>query len=242
MKHSFFNYASLRQVPCFLWVGIIILFAVTSSYAAPLSTAEPPLGDYSGPITITTGGTYQGNWRSTDYNVPAVNIATSERVIIEFSHLTGPGNLVEAHWSVNLTIRNTSFHGRQTISPSSARGRAINSSGYKHLVIENNFFENTSAVVATSEYSGDGTDQNTFIVRYNRVRNIIGLRGDGSRDLVQFVAIQNNRQPIGNPRNARIAWNEVINTPGVSVSEDLINFYKGGGRADGWFKVHDNYL
>lgn len=212
------------------------------SPGAPLSTAEPDLSAYSAPITITTAGTYQGNWRSTSDSVPAVYVATTEPVIIELSHLTGPGRLLHITWGANVTVRNTSFHGKPANSPTSERGVAIYASAYKNLVVENNFFENTSIVVKTDEYSGDGTSANTLIVRYNRVRNIIGLRGNGSRDLVQFVAVQNYRQPIGNPKDARIGWNEVINTPGISVSEDLINFFKGGGRADGWFKVHDNYL
>lgn len=228
--------------PLFLKVWALVFSATGLVFGAPLSTEEPPVEAYSPPITISAGGTYQGNWRSTSDSVPAVHVTTLEPVIIERSHLTGPGRLLHVTWGANVTVRNTSFHGKPANSPTSERGVAIYASAYKNLVVENNFFENTSTVVKTDEYSGDGTAQNTLIVRYNRVRNIIGLRGNGARDLVQFVAIQNYRQPIGNPKDARIAWNEVINTPGISVSEDLINFYKGGGRADGWFKVHDNYL
>ncbi|MBA3684160.1 MAG: hypothetical protein H0W72_02850 [Planctomycetes bacterium] len=209
--------------------------------AVPLSTAEPT--SYSAPIVITAGGTYSGNWRSTSDTVPAVRIATSAAVVIEYAHLAGPGNLIGSDWGVtNLTVRHSSFHGKQPIDGSRARGRAIHAWGYRHLVVENNFFENTGTAIATDEYSGNGTATNTLIVRFNRVRNIDGRIANGGRAIQNFVAAGNYRQPAGNPRFAEIAWNEVVNEPGKSCSEDLINFFKAGGRSDSWFKVHDNYL
>jgi hypothetical protein len=37
---------------------------------------------YAGPIVITKGGTYSGNWQSLDWRTPAVRIRTSQPVII----------------------------------------------------------------------------------------------------------------------------------------------------------------
>ena len=49
---------------------------------------------WSGPLTITQGGTYSGNWRSTDPNTPAVTVATTAPVVIQNSHVTGPNDLI----------------------------------------------------------------------------------------------------------------------------------------------------
>ena len=163
--------------------------------------------------------------------------------MIENSDLSGPGDLITAPPDIlNLTVRNSTFHGQPPNNPAHIRGRALNVQTYKNLVVENNFFEDTNTVVKTSGYLGNGTPGNTLMVRFNRVHNIIGHRPDGNRDIANFVAVQEYRSPQGNPKDAEIAWNEVINEPGKSSSEDLINFYKAGGRADGWFKVHDNYF
>ncbi len=70
-------------------------------------------GSFSGPITITKGGTYAGNWASTDVNVPPVSIRTTEPVIIENCQVRGPGNLIASRFSdsdgfpnVDVTVRN----------------------------------------------------------------------------------------------------------------------------------------
>ena len=52
---------------------------------------------FSGPITITAGGTYSGNWMSTS-EAPTIRIETSEPVTIASStvaNLAG-GKLIEA--------------------------------------------------------------------------------------------------------------------------------------------------
>ncbi|CAN5811304.1 hypothetical protein BH09VER1_BH09VER1_33030 [soil metagenome] len=211
-----------------------------------LGTTRAPAEEipYGPPIVITKGGTYRGNWKSTNDDIPAVKIETAEPVIIENSQITGTGDLIFGRGQIaDLTVRNTSFHGLAPVDPSHLRGCGINvSQGYRNLLVEHNFFENTSVAIKTYEYSGDGTPKNSLVIRFNRVRNIDGRRAVGKHEIVQFVAVQNYRQPIGNPAGGEIAWNEVINEPGKSCSEDLINFFKAGGRKESWFKVHDNYL
>src|SRR6185369_15037341 len=47
---------------------------------------------YQGPITISAGGTYTGNWESTNYNTPAVNITTNQPVTINNSCIRSKGH------------------------------------------------------------------------------------------------------------------------------------------------------
>src|SRR5580765_28326 len=78
------------------------------------------------PIVITKGGTYSGNWESTNRNTPAVLINTSDPVTIENSTVTGPGNLIESGVShVQLTVRNTSGYGKNPNAYGVAVGRFV---------------------------------------------------------------------------------------------------------------------
>jgi hypothetical protein len=221
----------------------------------PIPTAAPPPSgvtpqepsSYSAPLIIRQGGVYSGNWRTNQMgsNSYAVKIETEEPVTIVNSHLAGPGILINARYAkANLTVRNSYFHGYAPNQDNLARGRAIDLTWFKHAVIENNFFENTGTVVSSHEYQGDSTARQTLIVRYNRVRNINGAFRNSNvwqhANFQQFVAIQGYGGK--NLRGAEIAWNEVINEPGKSATEDLINFHNSGGNADSWFKVHNNFL
>jgi hypothetical protein len=59
---------------------------------------------WSGPITITQGGTHSGNWKSTNPNTAAVTISTAA-VIIENSYVAGPADLMDdPDYSDNLTM------------------------------------------------------------------------------------------------------------------------------------------
>lgn len=49
----------------------------------------------AGPLVITQGGTYTGEWTSNDPNTPAVTIKTSEQVILRDSVITGRGDLID---------------------------------------------------------------------------------------------------------------------------------------------------
>ena len=73
--------------------------AVSGSYqgrqvSVPASSAIGEL-DWSSPIVITEGGTYSGNWQSTDAKTPAVTVATTAPVIIENAHIRSAGSLIK---------------------------------------------------------------------------------------------------------------------------------------------------
>ncbi|MBB5366407.1 NPCBM/NEW2 domain-containing protein, partial [Deinococcus humi] len=101
------------------WGGAMLTDCETSGTPAPTPTPTPaptpsPMPDtnvqYSGPLVITKGGTYRGNWQSLDPSTPAVYVKTSEPVIIEGSNLRGRGELIRG-WFMNLTVRNSNGYG-----------------------------------------------------------------------------------------------------------------------------------
>ncbi|PRY11238.1 hypothetical protein CLV24_11133 [Pontibacter ummariensis] len=195
---------------------------------------------YSGPIVITKGGTYRGNWESKDSNVPAVDIRTSEPVIIEYSNIRGAGYLIKSwYYAANITVRHTNGYG---ITPTPYSDyekprRFLTVDGFKNVVVEHCYLEHTAGINLALRYEGDGTERETVKIRYNKVKNIDG-RIYGKDAGVNFVGF-NFR---GSLRHAEIAWNQVINDPNNSRVEDNINMYNSRGTADSRIRIHNNYI
>ncbi|QCR22818.1 PA14 domain-containing protein [Pontibacter sp. SGAir0037] len=196
---------------------------------------------YSGPLVITKGGTYSGNWESKDTEVPAVEIRTSEPVIITNSNIRGAGYLIKSWgYAANITVRNTKGYGG---TPTAYKGyiktrRFLTVNNFKNVVVENCYLEGTSGIYIGTRYEGNGSTSETIKIRFNKVKNIDGRVFNGAREHSQFVQF-NFRNAI---RHAEISWNEVINEPNSSLVEDNINMYNTQGVAGSPIKIHNNYI
>jgi hypothetical protein len=195
---------------------------------------------YDNPIVISNGGTYSGNWESKDSEVPAVEIRTSEPVIIENSCIRGAGYLIKSRGhAANITVRNTKGYG---LTPTpwflyEKPRRFLIVSDFIHVVVENCYMENTAGIYIGDAYKGDSSPDNTIKIRYNKAKNIDGRIHDG-RYLSQFVQF-NFRNPI---QHAEIAWNEVINEPNKSLVEDNINLSNSRGTPASPIRIHNNFI
>ena len=227
--------------------------------AATLTVSQAPAGVvYSGPIVITSGGTYSGNWQSDNPDVAAVTIRTTAPVIIENSNLQGKGNLIEtavAH--VDLTVRNSRGYGLNPGVAGRVPGRFLDGQSFDNIRIENNYIEGTSGIWLLS-FKGQSATGDTVKILNNQVRNIDGRKSDGAGGwldfntrtrisdgykedgykLVQFVQLDK----VQNVPGIEIAWNEVINEPGKSRVEDNINIFLSSGTAASPILIHDNYI
>ena len=227
--------------------------------AATLTVSQAPAGVvYSGPLVITSGGTYSGNWQSNNPDVAAVTIRTTAPVIIKDSNLQGKGNLIEtAVADVNLTVRNSRGYGLNPGVAGRVPGRFLHAESFDNIRIENNYIEGTSGIYLLS-YKGQSAKGDTVKILKNQVRNIDGRKSDGAGGwldfntrtrisdgykedgykLVQFVQLDK----VQNVPGIEIAWNEVINEPGNSRVEDNINIYLSSGTAASPILIHDNYI
>jgi len=201
---------------------------------------------FTGPITITTGGTYTGCWQTTDGATPAIRINTKEPVTIANSTIKGNYMLInDAAPGVNLTVTNTHFIGVEPTSPVTSRRAIRLGRGASNLAASNNFFENTAGIKITGWTTNASANPNTIKILQNKAKNITNkniAEGDASSDdhLVQFVQLGQMRLS-----NVEIAWNEVINTFGRSRVEDNINLYKTGGTGNAVssrIRVHNNFI
>ncbi|CAM3472498.1 Glycosyl hydrolase [Deinococcus saxicola] len=197
-------------------------------------TASPTV---SGPITITRSGTYSGTWESTT-TTPAVTIQTSEPVVIENATIRGRGHLISG-WRYDLTVHNV--RGETLLPDVSGRskGRAIQGEEIYNLRVENCTFDSG---IYVRKFLGSGS-QGIRVLR-NTFSNIDGRQSNGAggfngntsyTQMVQF----NDVTKIG---TAEIAWNQVVNLPGVSAVEDNINLYVSSGTPSSPILIHDNYI
>lgn len=203
-----------------------------------LQCTQAPVA-YSGPILITKGGTYSGNWESTDPNIAAVSIKTKEPVIIENCHVRGPGNLIASRFSladgftdVDVTVRNCVGVGtnqtKGAIDPTSVGSHFFIGVYPRRAIIENNYYSNTTGVWVIGNLQAGATSE--LRVVGNRVRNVIGRRN-------AIAVTEVNATP-----KLEVAWNEIINDPFASFQEDVILTYKVLGSAADPARLHHNFI
>jgi hypothetical protein len=213
----------------------------------------------SGPLVITTGGTYSGTFESFDRNVPAITIQTSQPVVIENSILRGRGALISSSFAHSkITVRNTQGFGLNPNVLGKAPGRFVDVENFDSMRIENCYLENTAGIYLLN-YAGNRTASQSISIVDNKAKNIDGRRSNGTggwldyntrtakkrksssedgMDLVQFVQFDKIQSVPG----MEIAWNEVVNEPGNSRVEDNINIYQSSGTPSSALRIHDNYI
>jgi chitinase len=193
---------------------------------------------FQGPITITTGGTYTGNYRSTDSGTPAVTIATSSPVVLQGCTIVGAGDLIQANGVPgDITVLNSQAYGLTPTQDNRYRGRFIAATKARNIRAENNYLEHTTGFTIY-QFSGDGSANQTVRIMRNRVLDIDGRTRNGGIQLANFIGLNTVRSVA----NIEIGWNQVINEPNQSSVEDNINFYNSGGTANSPAQVHDNYV
>jgi hypothetical protein len=218
--------------------------APTLQGCAPIaaSTTEPK-DVFGGPLVITRGGTYSGNWESLDPSIPAVRIRTSEPVVIENSLIRGRGTLIQG-FHTRLTVRNTRGTSLNPELAGRSPGRFANLEEVYDVHLENNLLEGTGGIYIR-QYLGNAAQGETITVLRNMVKNIDGRQSNGNGgysdkafNWAQFVQFNDVTRIAG----AEIAWNQVVNEPGKSRVEDNINMYVSSGAPNSPIKIHDNYI
>ncbi|TPG65567.1 Ig-like domain-containing protein [Hymenobacter nivis] len=212
-------------------------FLVLVAAGAPLVSAQAQAVSYSDPIVITKGGTYTGNYRSTDSGQPAVLVNTNDPVVLDGCNLAGAGNLIQAGQGADLTVRNCRGQGLAPSVDNQAPGRFLDSYRAQRLVVEHNELVQTSGIVV-NRWGGTGASGQTLTVRYNRVRNIDGRWRNGGSTRSSFLILNTVQRLAG----VDVSYNEVVNAPNQSLVEDNINLYNSSGTASSPLRVHDNFV
>ncbi|HSZ57520.1 MAG TPA: choice-of-anchor tandem repeat GloVer-containing protein [Tepidisphaeraceae bacterium] len=215
--------------------------------APPPPPPPPSSGGWSGPIVITQGGTYTGNWQSLNPNTPAVTIATSQPVVIVNSKIQSMSALVSTSVSgANITITNTNGWALNPNVAGQSPGRFLDAENFVNVDLEHNTMTGTAGI-ELGFYQGNGTPSQTIKVLYNKATNIDGRWSNGAsgfdtgpdqNDYVQFCQLNACQQMSG----VEIGWNQVINQPGQSRVEDNISIFQSCGTPSSPILIHDNYI
>ncbi len=226
--------------------------AVTASYQGQTASASisSSIGNiqWSGPLTITQGGTYSGNWRSTDPNTPAVTVATTAPVVIQNSYVTGPTDLIsDPYYGNNLTVKNVIGIGVNPNVLGQSNGIFVDAQNPILLDVENCYFESVTFGVWVRGYAGNRNGTETITILNNRGRNILGLESNGNNgylpgesNWVWAHAIQLSNMP--SVPGITVAWNEIVNYPYQSLVNENISLYGAGGTSSSPAEFHDNYI
>jgi hypothetical protein len=203
---------------------------------------------WSGPLTITQGGTYSGNWRSTDPDTPAVTVATIEPVVIQNAYMMGPSDLIDdPYYANNLTVKNVIGIGVNPNVRGQANGLFVDAQNPVLLDVENCYFEGVRFGVYVRGYAGNRDGTETVTILNNRGRNILGLESDGNNGYLQGEtnwqwahAFQLSEMP--SVPGVRIAWNEIVNYPYQSLVNENVSLFDAGGTSNSPAEFHDNYI
>jgi hypothetical protein len=227
--------------------------AITGSYqglqASASATSSIGEVDWSSPIVISEGGTYSGNWQSTDAKTPAVTVTTTAPVVIENAHIRSVGSLIKTTIAgSNLTVRNSVGVAANAAVKGQPNGVFLEVNSPTKLDVENNYIENAQGGVIVHGYSGNRDGEQTIVIRSNRARNLNGMLSDGNggylpgegatRTAARFIQLDSVQSVPG----IDVGWNEVINYPGRSLVEDNIDVYRSGGTPNRPLEIHDTYI
>jgi len=225
---------------------------ITASFQGRSATAtiSSSIGniEWSGPLTITKGGTYSGSWRSTNPEIAAVTIATSAPVVIQNSYMTSPASLIEdPFYGSNLTVKNVIGIGVNPNVQGQTNGLFVDAQNPVLLDVEHCYFENVLFGVYVRGYSGNRNGAETVTILNNRGRNILALESNGNNG---YLPGETHWQwahafQLGNMASVpgiRIAWNEIVNYPYQSLVNENINMFDAGGTASSPALIHDNYI
>ncbi len=226
---------------------------IAGSYG-PLHAAVPvasTLGvtNWSKPLVITQGGTYTGDWQSTDGKTAVVTIATDAPVIIENAHISGNANLIEVNTTgAQVTVRNSVAVALRATSKGQPNGVFLEISSPASLDVESNYVENVREGVVIHGYSGSRTGKETLTIKGNRLRNLNGMLSDGLQGYLpgsagyaataRFLAFDTVQSVPG----VDVAWNEVVNYPARSLVSDVIHIYRSSGTINHPLDIHDTYI
>jgi hypothetical protein len=197
----------------------------------------------SGPIQITSGGSYSGNWNSDDPSTPAVTILTDQPVTIEDSQITGRGTLIRisgVSTGANVTIQDVTGTALDPGVSGMQRGAFVSAAKISSLVVQNCTVTGVSFGITAANSSVAALK-----ILNNLALNLEDRASDGQGgllaarpDLGHFVILSG----IAAPQGAEIGWNQVVQTMGQSSVEDVINIYHSQGAPGEPITVHDNYI
>jgi hypothetical protein len=194
--------------------------------------------------SITSGGLYVGSWYDTNPNDVVVEDSTTAPVTIADSTIEGSGTLIsDTLAGVNLTVQDSYGYG---LNPNQA---GVEKGSFLYLMSPSNVDIQHNSIIGvgglgTKIYGFDATGSGTIKIDYNDILNSDGRFSDGDGGYEDSGVMTHSIQlaNIYNLAGIDIGWNEIINQPGQSYVNDVINLFDTSGTQGSPVNVHDNYI
>jgi hypothetical protein len=210
---------------------------------------------YAPTLVINQGGTYSGSWEGelggypadNNFRKPAVSINTTEPVILENCYIRSSYGMIQGQ-GLNLTIRNCRGYGLDPGVAGQDKGFFLSSGSVGSLTAEHNYIEGTAWGFQLWTSKARSSTTGPIIVRYNKIKNLDGLASDGAGGRITTANPNANSNSFFRATNhdlvfgADIGWNEVINEPYKSATNDVLDLQSTPGTATSPVDIHDNYF
>lgn len=197
---------------------------------------------WQGPVVIRSGGIYSGHWFSDKADVPAVQIDTTEPVVIQDCQIRSRSGLIRVlKPKAHVTVRHCRASALNPQQSGRIHGRFFTAFRPDTVVIEHNLLENTAGIHLNGAFS----PSRKIHIRFNRVLNIVGQPSNGmggyldaEAEPVQFLHLERIQSSA-----VDVGWNEIVNEPDKSRVEDNIRVYNSrGGGPKAPLLIHDNFV
>ncbi len=224
--------------------GLLALAGCGASVLGAVSPVALASSPSAGPIVITAGGTYSGNWVSNNWQTAAVKILTTEPVTLRNSTISSRGDLISIPYAsnggANVTIENVTGKALDPGVSGVQRGSFVVAEGVTALSVTHCTMSGVrfGVKVLSSSPHSLSISENLATNLEDRTSDGVGGFQTSRPDLGHFVMLNG----VSVPNGADISWNQVVDTMGQSSTEDVFNIYKSEGTAAYVIAVHDNYM
>jgi hypothetical protein len=222
------GYVLYAQIPVVNWNNLAVAFCKKNE---PWASCQNTLVDhseagitFSGPLTISSGGTYTGDFHSLSSGTPVITIGSgvSTPVLITGCILDGPGIIIKNNGTGSVEVSDNRAWG--TSSNPQNFYVAAGTGTYNNL--HDNVYSNTSGIYFNQT-------NGTTIVSVNA--NIgVNHNGSGAVHAVQFNG--------GTFAGSSITNNAFIDAPYASNVNDVINLYQAVGTSGSPITVSGNLI
>ena len=199
---------------------------------------------FSQPMAITSGGLYVGSWESTNPSVVTIEDSTTQPVTIADSIIRGSGTLIsDTLAGVQLSVQNCYGYGLNPEEVGVEKGSFLYLMSPASVDVEHNDIIGVGGL-GVKVYGFVGTGSQTIKIDYNEISESDGRfsNGDGGYEDAGIMTHSIQIANVYNLAGIDIGWNNIINDPGVSYVNDVINLFDTSGTAASPVNVHDNYI
>jgi hypothetical protein len=186
-------------------------------------------------LIITAGGSYSGTWSS-------VTVDTTAPVTVQNATISGTGALIHTAVSgTRLTLENITATGLDPTTAGVAPGQFIDDTSGASLTLQHCTINNCGGYVIQVQNWNGGTVN----ISDNSITDVNGMYSDGNGGYQENGTIFNHAiifSKCAGLSDSQISWNSIVDNPGQSFVNDVINMYESSGTSSSPISIDNNFI